>query len=185
LLMTFRRRRWRLALGTTAALLSLLNGILFWTNRALELGEHAEFIARHAGEMGKVWDVLSWPAPMWVSTLVLVFGLVLIWWDLKRRKDRHWFYTNDQFFDPNLGLASSTLMQDARNAAGEQERRAGWKKVEDDFYERLKSGTLIAKASEFPIPKEHWSKGLHFVDDKFTTAEGAGVKYEGVGIAKA
>jgi len=126
---------------------AVLHEILVWINRALELGEHTEFIVRHIGEIKKVWNVLSEPAPMWASIPILILGLLFIWLDLRPREDNgRWFHTNDEIFDPNFELVSTTLMKDARSAASDK-RDAAWKKVVDDLYERLKGGTLIAKAA--------------------------------------
>jgi hypothetical protein len=94
--------------------------------------------------------------------------------------NRRRYSTNAEIFHPGYELVSPMLLKEAQNDPS----GAGWKKVEDDLHERLKRGALTASASDFPIPSEHWKKGLRFVDDKFTQAEGPSVKYTDVTIAK-
>ncbi|HEV2957291.1 MAG TPA: hypothetical protein VGX95_14325, partial [Xanthobacteraceae bacterium] len=56
-----------------------------WIKRALEWGEHTEYVAHHLHDVGRVWTMISEP-PWWLNILLLIAGTVLIWWDLRRRQ---------------------------------------------------------------------------------------------------
>src|SRR5229473_4767887 len=74
------RRHWR---GITGAALLVWQGI----DWLLKWGEHVKFITeetQHLGEARKVIDFLANP-PWWGPPAAIVCGLLLIWWDLKRR----------------------------------------------------------------------------------------------------
>lgn len=76
-------RRWPLVVGGIPWVLEIWR----WIKRALEWGEHTEYVAHHLNDLQRVWAVIAEPSG-WVNVLLLVAGGTLIWWDLKRVQKR-------------------------------------------------------------------------------------------------
>jgi hypothetical protein len=78
------RSHWRLVLGALPIALEIWR----WIRRALEWGEHTEFVAHHLDDLKEVWAVIIDP-PWWANGPLIVGGLLLIWFDLKRSGRQH------------------------------------------------------------------------------------------------
>jgi hypothetical protein len=79
--------RLRKALTAFVNLLGLAQ-VVKWIEKLLGLGEHIEFIVHHArslGEVGVVIEALLDPPPL-VGLAIVVTGLLLIWWDIRRKR---------------------------------------------------------------------------------------------------
>ena len=177
--MAFLRRHLSAVAGWVVVAYGLIDPIL-------GAAEHAEFITRNL-EAWKRIVTLALSPPLWASPLIVVVGLLLIWWDKRRRlrADRgQWFHTNHQIFDEASGLVDLDLLRKARQAVGDN-RSLAWQKVVDDLHQRLKKGINIAKASDMLIPAEHWAEVRFKSDSDFTEARGSGVVYTDIRIARA
>jgi hypothetical protein len=80
-----------------------------------------------------------------------------------------------------------------RNRAAAANHRAAFGEVLEDIYEKLAAGKLVAKgflvpvetdSSEIDIPAAHW-RLIRFHAAGYTQAEGQGIKYVGITVARA
>jgi hypothetical protein len=157
-------RRWPLVVGALPWAFEFWR----WINRALEWGEHTEFIAHHLEDLRKAWKVITEP-PQLMNVGLLIGGGFLIWWDLRRHRPRpemadgtpplaaaskeepkKWLRSYDIF-----EFADQKLMRAARKAEADNERiEREYQAIEERRQEMLKttrfdvSGAPISEAFE-------------------------------------
>jgi hypothetical protein len=74
-------RHWPLVVGAAPWIVQIWH----WFKWALEWGEHTDYITHHFDDLRRLWGAIP-EAPGWLNILLLIGGMVLIWWDLVRRQ---------------------------------------------------------------------------------------------------
>jgi hypothetical protein len=129
------RRHWLFVVGAVPAVLQIYH----WIDRALEAIEHLELIQRHQSDIKEWWAMIS-DIPEWANGVILLTGLALIYWDIRR---------NRRVAAPAVAMpVASAPSGEARPEARSQQNQEKSRLADMTPGERDRLGTMIFQLSD-------------------------------------